>query len=149
MIPQTCGNHGSEGNNGPHSATPTSLIGSSCASILCSTNLLQNDRGHRYMLINKRGPAIRGSSRFDQWIESKWHRSQEVVYMNPHAKDILRSVPSTLKTLYSYCFCIQVRTKGPCSESLEGTNGGVLFSDRRCANGSPPEKNVTVWGHGP
>ena len=31
-----------------------------------------------------------------KWIESRWHRPQEVVYMDPHLKDILGSVPSTV-----------------------------------------------------
>ena len=35
-----------------------------------------------------------------QWIESRLHNPQKVVYMDPHLKDILGFVPSTLKPLY-------------------------------------------------
>ena len=34
-----------------------------------------------------------------QWIVSTWHNHQKVVYMDPHLKDILGVVPSTLKPL--------------------------------------------------
>ena len=34
-----------------------------------------------------------------QWVESRWHNPQKVVYMDPYIKVILGFVPSTLNPL--------------------------------------------------
>ena len=37
------------------------------------------------------------ASNLIQWVRSRWHNPQKVVYMDPYVKDILGVVPSTLK----------------------------------------------------
>ena len=48
------------------------------------------------------GGAKQGQCRYSglRMVERKWHDHQKVAYMDPHLKDVLGSVPSTLYIVY-------------------------------------------------
>ena len=69
-----------------------------------------------------------------QWIESRWHKPQDVFYIGVHIDHLLRVVPSTLNPLYTHV----VYTFGfaPCLDSFDGCDADVLvFGSHRVGPG--------------
>ena len=72
-----------------------------------------------------------------QWFQSRWHNHQEMVYMDPHVKDILRSVPSTLKPLFQTTAFLPSERR----ESPEQEENSLQFSPVRGREHAPVQGN--------